>query len=114
MIFSEPGKIKLRPWTPQGAGVVQRYSELANADQTEEVLEALRLIQDKYAFLTIDDEHRPYLGDAALVHLRLPLDRGIKSTVYISVYPDHLAIISADYRDKKILDGSQFLDDLPS
>lgn len=113
MILVEPGKIKLAPWEPNGPRIESRYEEIAQNALDESSLETLRLIQDRYVPLSIDEEHRPYLGDAALAHLGLPLERGIKSTVYVVVYPESLAILSTDYRDKMNLLGSNDLDDLP-
>ena len=113
LVFSEPGKIKLLPWSPHGEKVLGRYHELSQAEQTAATLEALRLIQDKYGRLLIDDEHRPYLGDAALTHLGCPLDRGVKSTVYVTLYPDCLVIMSTDLRNAALLQGIDLLDDLP-
>lgn len=101
------------PWEPHASQVLARYSELADAEPLNETLDALRLLQDKYGCLVIDHEHRPYLGDAALAHLGLPIDRGVKSTIYVAAYPNCLLIMSAYFRDKHNVLGAQVLDDLP-
>lgn len=113
MVFVEPGRIRLLPWDPHGRLVESRFAEIAQNGPDNDALETLRLIQDRYSDLMIDEEHRPYLGDAALTHLGLTLDRGTKSTVYIVIYPESLEILSVDYRDRKNLIGSEGLDDLP-
>lgn len=114
MVLSEPGKIKLLSWEPDGPRLVRLYSDLSQNDSSEETLETLRLVQDRYGRLLIDKEHRPYLGDAALAHLGLPLHRGIKSTVYVAVYSQYIAIMSPEYRNKALLGGSKILDDFPT
>src|SRR6267142_892534 len=86
MVLQEPGLIALLDWTNDGQRVAARYTELAGSDD-EEALEALRLIQDRYQKLPIDKEHRAHLGDPALTHLGVPMERGRKSTVYVVVYP---------------------------
>jgi hypothetical protein len=112
MVLQEPGRIALRAWTNDGDQIAARYAELAASDD-EEALEALRLIQDRYQKLPIDKEYRAHLGDPALTHLGLTIERGRKSTVYVVVYPDQLNILSVSYRNEKLVSGSRWLDDLP-
>jgi hypothetical protein len=112
MVLKEPGLIAIRDWTNDGQRIAARYAELAASDD-EESLAALRLIQDRYQKLPIDKEHRAHLGDPALTHLGLPIERGGKSTVYVVVYPDQLNILSISYQNEKLISGSRWLDDLP-
>jgi hypothetical protein len=114
MVFSEPGHLKLTSWEPDGPRLMQLYERLSKADPSDENLEALRLIQDRFQRLKIDKEHRPYLGDGALAHLGLPLQRGVKSIVYVAVYPQHIAVMSQEYRNKTLSLGTQLLDDFPA
>ena len=112
MVLVEPGVISLRDWASDGTRVIARYEELA-AQPSADVLEALRLLQDRYIRLSIDKEQRPHLGDAALAHLGLPITRGASSTVYVAVFSNRLDILSARYRNSKLIVGSSLLDDLP-
>jgi hypothetical protein len=114
MVFSEPGLLRLRPWEPDGPRLLQLYQTLSAAPHdSEQKLQDLRSILDKYERLKIDNEHRPYLGDPALAHLGLPLHRGAKSIVYVAIYPEYIAIMSQEYRNKKLILGTQVLDDFP-
>jgi hypothetical protein len=45
--------------------------------------------------------------------LGLPITRGIKSTVYVAIYPDRIDILSLVYRNQKLVAGHVLLDDLP-
>lgn len=112
MVFVEPGLISLRDWTNDGERVATRFTELA-ASGDEDAWEALRLIQDRYQKLPIDKERRAHLGDLALAHLGLSIEREKKSTVYIAVYPDCIDILSVSYRNSKLVSGSRWLDGLP-
>jgi hypothetical protein len=102
------------PWEPHGPRLVQLHEEISQAAESDENLETLRLIRDRYERLTIDNEHRPYLGDPALAHLGLPIQRGVKSTIYVAVYPRHIAIMSQEYRNKKLMFGASILDSYPN
>jgi hypothetical protein len=112
MVLVEPGLISLRDWASDGTRVIARYEELA-AQPSADVLEALRLLQDRYIRLSIDKEQRAHLGDAAFAHLGLPITRGAASTVYVAVFSNRLDILSAGYRNSKLITGSSLLDDLP-
>jgi hypothetical protein len=112
MVFVEPGLISMRDLTTNGPRIAARYLELAEATD-EKAMEALRLIQDRYRRLPIDKEHRAHIGDAGLAHLGLPIERGIKSTVYVALFPNRLDVLSPTYRNMKMVSGSPWLDDLP-
>ena len=113
MVFSEPGFLKLMPWEPDGPRLLQLYEKISKDGESDENLEAVRLFLDKYERLNIDNEHRPYLGDPALAHLGLPIQRGAKSTVYVAIYPRYIAIMSQEYRNKKLILGTPILDTFP-
>jgi hypothetical protein len=114
VVLSEPGCLKLTSWEPDGPRLLQLHERLSEDDASDENFEALRLIQDRFGRLTIDKEHRPYLGDAALAHLGLPLQRGVRSIVYVALYPQYIAIMSQEYRNKKLILGTPLLDEFPS
>src|SRR5262249_16941598 len=77
VVLSEAGRLRLTSWEPDGPRLLQLHERLSEDDASDENFEALRLIQDRFERLKIDKEHRPYLGDAALAHLGLPLERGV-------------------------------------
>lgn len=113
MVLREPGFVRLLPWTPWGEQVRLRYEELAAADASDDCLEAMRLLQDSYGRLQVDAEHRPYLGDAALAHLGVSLERGVRSPVYVVVYPNSLGLLSAGAREFRLKHATA-LDGLPA
>jgi hypothetical protein len=115
LIMREPGIVRLLPWLPEGERLQRLYEEVAAQEEAEDQLESLRLIQDGYGRLLIDAEHRPYLGDAALAHLGLPLERGIRSSVYVVLYPRWISIMSQELRNAKTIQaGNGVLDAYPS
>lgn len=114
MVFSEPGLLKLMDWEPDGPRLVQLYEEISRDAETDESLEVERLIRDKYEHLIVNSEHRPYLGDPALSHLGLPIQRGVKSMVYVAIYPRYIAIMSQEYRNQKLVLGNPVLDAFPN
>jgi hypothetical protein len=112
MVFLESGLLSLRDWATNYARIAERYAELAKLDETD-ALEAMRLIQDRYRRLSVDRERRAHMGDAGLAHLGFPLDRSQKFTVYVAIFESRIDVLSADYRDSKLLAASSWLDDLP-
>ncbi|WP_315751871.1 MULTISPECIES: hypothetical protein [unclassified Bradyrhizobium] len=113
MVLREPGFVRLLPWTPCGEQVRIRYEELAADEGSDDNLEAMRLLQDSYGRLQVDTEHRPYLGDAALAHLGISLERGVRSPVYVVVYPNSLGLLSVEAREFR-LKHAALLDGLPA
>jgi hypothetical protein len=112
MIFAEPGLISLRDWQIEGPHIQERFAEIsisADADAHH----ALRLIQTRYQRLIIPARDRPSLGDSALAHLGLRVERGRKSVVYVCVFSDHIEIMSPTYRDSKLMEGHPLIEDLP-
>lgn len=115
LVMREPGVVRLLPWSPEGERVQRLYEEIAAREEADDQLESLRLIQDGYGRLLIDAEHRPYLGDAALAHLGLPLERGTRSSVYVVLYPRCILIMSQSVRNAKIIrTDNDSLDGYPS
>jgi hypothetical protein len=112
MVLDEPGVVRLRDWQTDGVNVVARYEELVDR-RDDEALSALRLLADRYQRLHFSIENRAHLGEAALVHLGLPLDREANAVVHVAIYPDHIAVLSPSYRNAALLRGSPLLDDLP-
>jgi hypothetical protein len=110
MIFLAPGRISIRDLRVEGDRIQQRYNELV-ADPDIETLEVLRLIQDRYGRLHIPQSRRPSLGDPALTHLRVA--RGQRSTIYVALFPNSIDLLSAAYRDAKLVAFEEQLDDLP-
>jgi hypothetical protein len=113
MVLAAPGMLKLMPWEPEGPRLLKLHETISQDVASDETLEVVRLIRDKYERLTVDHEHRPYLGDPALAHLGLPLERGVRSIVYVAIYPDYIAILSQDYRNQKLLLSNPLLDSFP-
>ncbi len=112
IVFVEPGLVSLRAWKVDGPRIEQRYREIAKETDAS-ALEALRLIEDRYRRLTIPKERRPYLGDAVLAHLGLPIARGNKSTVYAAVFQDRIDLLAPAYRNAMLVAGHASIDDLP-
>jgi len=112
MVLVEPGRLSLRQWATSGPQIVARYEQLSSSSDDDD-LEVLRLIQDRYRRLPIPKDRRPYLGDEALQHLGLPTTRGVKSPVYVAVYPDRIDVLGSTYREERLVSGDPSLDDLP-
>jgi hypothetical protein len=112
MVLVEPGLLSIRDLRTEGPRIASRYAELVEAGD-DAAVEAIRLMQDRYKRLPIDNRHRVHVGDAALAHLGFSLGRGNKSTVYVAVFRDRLNIFSPEYRNRKLMIGSPHLDDLP-
>jgi hypothetical protein len=112
MVFVEPGLVSIREWEVDGPRIQQRFTELAVSTDPD-ALHALRLILDRYQRLNIPATDRPSLGDAALAHLGLQVERGHKSLVYVTIFDDRIDIMSPAYRDAKLLDGHPLIEDLP-
>jgi hypothetical protein len=112
MTFSEPGLITISDWKREGPRIQQRFEELSTSKDAD-ALQALRLIQDRFQRLKIPARDRSSLGDAALAHLGLGVERGRKSIIYVCVFPDRIELMSEEYRNSKLLEGHPLIDDLP-
>jgi hypothetical protein len=112
VVLAEPGLISMRDWETAIPAIAARYAALKETEN-EDAVEAMRLIHDRYVRLSVDRGRRPHLGDAILAHLGLSIRRGEKSTVYVAVYSWKLEVLSANYRNSRLLSGSPLLDDLP-
>jgi hypothetical protein len=112
MIFVQPGLISIADWKENGSRILQRIADLSGSPDADD-LEALRLIDDRYRRLTVPAKDRPSLGDAALAHLGLPVERGEKSVVYVCVFPERIDIMSREFRNLKLVEGHPLIDDLP-
>lgn len=112
MVFAEPGLISIGPWEPNGPRIQQKYAEIASSDDAE-AAQALRLIQDRYHRLMIPAKERSSLGDAALAHLGLQVERGKKSLIYVCISLDKIELLSPAYREAKLIEGHPLIEDLP-
>ena len=112
MVFVEPGFVSIREWEPDGPRVQRRFAELL-ASTDADAREAMRLIQDRFQKLVIPVGDRPSLGDAALAHLGLQVERGKKSIIYVAVSSDRIELMSQSYRDAKLIEGHPLIEDLP-
>jgi hypothetical protein len=112
MILAEPGLISIRQWEPDGPRIQQRFAELA-ASADADAPEALLLLQSRYQRLVIPAKDRPSLGDAALAHLGLQVERGTKSVIYVCVFADKIELMSSLYRNSKLTEGHPLVEDLP-
>jgi hypothetical protein len=112
MVFVEPGLISIRAWEPDGPRILQRFAELLTSTDAD-APQALRLIQDRYQRLVIPAKDRPSLGDAALAHLGLRVERGQKSVIYVCVSSDKIELMSPAYRESKLTEGHPLIEDLP-
>jgi hypothetical protein len=112
MVLTEPGRLSLMPWEPEGSRAMERYRQLSASEDGPD-LEALRILQDRYRRLVVPNERRPYLGDAALQHLGLPTRRGRPSNVYVAILPDRIDLLGPSYRDGRNEEGHPSLDGLP-
>jgi len=112
MIFAEPGLILIRDWQTDGPRIQERYAALSTSVDPD-ALNAMRLIQDRYQMLRIPAAERASLGDGALAHLGLPLSRGSKSLIYVSLLPTEVRLLSQSYRDARLLESNEYINDLP-
>lgn len=112
MVFVEPGLISIRPWEPDGPRVQKRFAELS-ASPDADAVEAMRLIQDRYQRLVIPTKDRPSLGDAALAHLGLQVERGKRSVIYVCVSSEKIELMSPAHRESKLIEGHPLIEDLP-
>jgi hypothetical protein len=112
MIFAEPGLVSIRSWEPDGPRIRARFAELSSSPNPD-AQQALRLIQTRYQRLIIPAKERASLGHGALVHLGLRTERGLKSVVYVCVYSDRIEVLSPAYRDAKLIEGHDLIEDLP-
>jgi hypothetical protein len=112
MIFVEPGLVSIRDWKAHSPSILQRYAELSASADTDSI-DALRLIQDRYQRLVIPAKDRPSLGDGALAHLGLSIERGKKSIVYVCTFSDRIDVMASDYRNAKLIQSNPLIDDLP-
>jgi hypothetical protein len=112
MIFVEPGLLSIRDWKTHSPSILQRYAELSESADVDSI-DALRLIQDRYQRLMIPAKDRPTLGDGALAHLGLSIERGQKSMVYVCVFSDRIDVMASDYRNAKLVESHPLIDDLP-
>ena len=112
LVLSEPGRLSIKDWATEGLRVMRRYQEVSESIE-ESNLELLRLFQDRYQKLVIRQDRRPYLGDAALHHLELPISRLTKSVVYVAVFPEQIDLLGTSCRNRLLISGNSFLDDLP-
>lgn len=110
LIMGEPGQVSLRPWSPIGPAIVERFKELQSTPETDS--EALRLIIDTYGQVVVPQDRRVHLGDLILQHLGLPTDRTAKSNVYVVIRADRIEMLSPAYRNEKHIAGFAALDDL--
>jgi hypothetical protein len=112
MVFAEPGLILIRAWEPDGPRIQERFAEIASSHDAD-APQALRLIQDRYQRLVIPARERASLGDAALAHLGLKVERGKKFLIYVCVSSDRIELMSQAYRETKLAEGHPLIDDLP-
>ena len=112
MVLEEPGHISIRSWEKDGQRVEQRYLELASQED-DASLEALRFIQDRYQKLIIPAKKRCSLGQPALAHLGFPVRPQDERPLYVAVYPSKIDLMSPNCRDRLLLAGHPYLDDLP-
>lgn len=112
MVLVEPGLLSLRDLKTHGSRIEARCAELLEIGD-DAALEAIRLMQDRYKKLSLDNQHRVHIGDAGLAHLGFSLVRGNRSTVYVATFPDRIDVFSPDYRNRRLISGSHHLDDLP-
>jgi hypothetical protein len=112
MIFVEPGLLSIRDWNQHGPSIQQRFAKLSESTDVD-AIDALRLIQDRYQRLVIPARDRPSLGDGALVHLGLSVQRGQKSVVYVCVFSDRIDLMAPEYRNAKLIESHPLIDDLP-
>ena len=113
-ILEEPGRIKISDWNTASLPVLERRKELINdlnRRQDDDVIEALRLIEDRYKKIRIPSDLRPTINNYLMLHLELSPEN--ESKIYIVSVSDNLIVMSSDYRNAKLLNFSTFLPDLP-
>jgi hypothetical protein len=109
LVFVEPGRISIRD-PAEAKRIRNQYAELA-ANPSSDDLELLRLIQDRYGILHIPKSKRASLGDPALLHLSI--QRGLKTALYVAIYPTSIELMSVAYRNRHLPEFHSELSDLP-
>lgn len=112
MVFAEPGFVSIRAWEPDGPRIQQRFAEISSSSDAD-ASKGLLLIQSRYQRLIIPSRDRPSLGDAALAHLGLQVERGAKSVIYVCVSSAEIQLISTAYRNELLFEGHSLIEDLP-
>jgi len=111
-ILDEPQRVTLVSWSPSAERVLQRREELVGkAEANPEVLELLRLIEDRYKQVRIPVTGRPDLPPEVVLHLGLtPSATG---WLYLWRVGDALQLSSIQYRIGHLGSESDQLMDLP-
>ena len=110
LVFLQPGRISIRDPELDVKRIRDQYAELS-IDPSQDDLELLRLIQDRYGMLHIPKSKRASLGDLALLHLGI--QRGVRTSIYVAVYPASLELMSVEYRNRHLPEFHSELSDLP-
>jgi hypothetical protein len=110
LVFLEPGRLSIRDPEPDVRRIKDQYAELAENPSSDD-LEVLRLIQDRYGMLHIPKSKRASLGDPALLHLGI--QRGLRTPIYVAVFPISIDLISIEYRSSHLMEFHSELSELP-
>jgi hypothetical protein len=110
-IFEEPGKVLLASWDT-ATPVLERRRELIEvAGRDVEAAEALRLLEDRYRKVHIQEGLRLTLTTDWFVHLEP--ERGELVHVYVARTADALQILSPAYRNARLAEFLRSNEDLP-
>lgn len=111
-VLDEPERVKLLPWNSSVERVLQRRRVLiGKAEGDPEVLESLRLIEDRYKRIRIPVTGRPNLPPEVVLHLGLK--PSLTGWVYLWRVRDALELNSINYRFEHLDTESEALIDLP-
>jgi hypothetical protein len=112
MKLDEPGRLSLLSWRLHSPAVLQRRQELVErAEDEQEALEALILLDDRYFRIQIERTGRLLLPLPALAHLYG--EGAFYHPLYVVRARDRIELWSQTYRNQRISVSSHLLEDLP-
>ncbi len=112
VVLDEPGRLGFLSWEQQAPAVLDRRRELIEQTHHDDsVAEALRLLEDRYKRVAIPQDLRPTLTAEILLHLELSV--GAPARVYLVRLFDRLDVLSPQYRNERLVVGSDALAGLP-
>lgn len=112
LVLSAPGVIELRPWEPDGEKVIARKRQLeGKLEKDPSVVDALRILHQRYRRLSIAKGYRTTLPSDLRVHL------GVLGPANHSIYVVRtmalLEILTKEVYDKRLAEDHSDLSDLP-
>lgn len=112
MRLDEAGRLSLLSWKEHSAPVLKRREQLLEeAADDEEAFDALLLLEDRYQRITIERTGRLTIPLPARVHLFI--EQPLYRPLYVVRRRFHLEMWSVAYRNQRVTNRAQLIDDLP-